>query len=891
MKGSKPGTGAVLALTPRGTLRFFDRHAPWQEELFCLAAEKKPIDDAAARFWARLAELCIRELCYAANPDSPSPDEGNDLPRIPLPAEAQQLLDAAPPMAGGEYLNFDAFSNIWHELLIWCRVEVHQHGGLTPFLAARAPKWTQIGRVFFHLADNKLNTERPFVFMATYATGLNEKGQLRHAALAHAVQYYGRLKDTTSLKRLLTPVQKAAAHIPWVNTMLETKALFAPRAWLPAQAYAFLTSAETLQQDGIGVRLPDWWKKRPRPQVNVSVSFDKKSSLTGAALVSFDIRYSLGDEDISARELEELLASANKGLTLFKGQWIEVDADKLRQAVSYWEDISALAQDGTITYSQGMRLLAGLQGPGKGLSEGEEETIATWSLVSAGNGFRELLRATRGEMPLEEEPIPGLRAELRPYQQYGVSWMRLLARLGIGACLADDMGLGKTIQVIALLLGEREREKKLPPSLLVLPASLLSNWKNELERFAPSLSFRILHPSEEPLPKGKKDFNMKDTDLVLTTYGLVARLEWLKEIPWRRVVLDEAQAIKNPGTKQSRSVRALKGQSRLALTGTPIENSLMDLWTLFDFLNPGLLGSAKSFAEDIGQLKKKNGSLAPLRRVTSPYILRRLKTDKSIISSLPDKVETTLYACLTREQAEAYQQVTNKIAQIVNNNGFDQDGSRALKMMQYILVLKQLCNHPDQAGFVAKNGIKFDPRRSGKFRSVGELCQEISSRQEKVLVFTQFREVIEPLSNYLADIFGRPGLILHGQVPVKKRGELVRTFQDADGPPFFIISLKAGGTGLTLTEASHVIHFDRWWNPAVEDQATDRAFRIGQKKNVMVHKCITRGTVEENIDTIMQEKRGIADEVLDGGENLVARLSDEEFLKLIRLDLHRSLED
>ena len=895
-KQARPVGEDNIVLTPHATLRFAcaEKNTPWQEKLFALGAARERNLGAAEQFWAGLAEACIRELCHAANPDDPSSTEAEALSLLPLPDEAGQWLALAPPMPGGEYLSHEVLGDIWEKLLSWCAAKVREKGGLSPFLRQAAPKWQQVGRVFFHLAENKLNTERPFVFLATYTAGFNASGRLRHTPLSQAVKFYTEQRNTQALRHLLKPVQLASEHFPWVSRMLETKALFAPRAWMPEQAYAFLKSASALEEDGIGVRLPDWWARRARPRVKVRVSRSSgtNASLSPLSLAHFDIGYAIGEEDLSEEELEKLLASAEDGLALFKGQWIEIDREKLNEVLEHWENVRAEAEAGNISYLDGIRMLSGLPGrKDKALDADELEDIDGWSFLEAGEGFKELLQAARGEVPLDAENIPDLHATLRPYQVYGVSWMRLLGRLGMGACLADDMGLGKTIQVLALLLSEKEREKGLPPSFLIVPASLLANWKAEAARFAPTLKIAIVHPSEQLLPRKLEDMPLKGLDLVITTYSMCTRLAWLKEVEWRRVILDEAQAIKNAQTRQSKSVRDLRATSRIAMTGTPIENRLSDLWSLFDFLNPGLLGTSRAFDKETKLMLEAPQGLAPLRRVTAPYILRRLKTDKSIISSLPDKIESNLYCSLTKEQAVFYQQVTDKIAEGLEQEDESSEGGRRMRMLQYIMLLKQICNHPAQAGLLAKSGSDYAAERSGKFKCIGDLCAEIASRQEKILVFTQFREIIDPLSDYLAGIFGRSGLVLHGNVAVKKRGELVREFQSEDGPPFFILSLKAGGTGLNLTHASHVIHFDRWWNPAVEDQATDRAFRIGQKNNVLVHKCITRGTIEEHIDEMIQEKRALADSALGNMENSITSLSDTEFLNLVRLDLKRALED
>ncbi len=411
----------------------------------------------------------------------------------------------------------------------------------------------------------------------------------------------------------------------------------------------------------------------------------------------------------------------------------------------------------------------------------------------------------------------------------------------------------------------------------------------------------IVHPSEGITEAGDA---ASDCDLVITTYTMLTRLEWLRGRDWRLVVLDEAQAIRNSGTRQSRAVKDLRAEGRIALTGTPVENRLSDLWSLFDFLNPGLLGGAKAFGRLAKQMAEgashpselKAGSpgspastgganpYGPLRTLVRPYILRRLKTDKRVIADLPEKSEVNAYCGLSRRQAVLYEQAVRELAAAVDQA----DGIRRRGIVLASLTrLKQICNHPSQ--WTGDNGYAADD--SGKFARLGEICEELAERQEKALVFTQFREITAPLADFLARVFGRPGLVLHGETAVGKRRELVEAFQRDDGPPFFVLSLKAGGTGLNLTAASHVIHFDRWWNPAVENQATDRAFRIGQKRNVLVHKFICRGTVEEKIDELIAQKTSLARDLLDGGsEALLTEMSNAELLRFVALDIGKATE-
>jgi non-specific serine/threonine protein kinase len=515
--------------------------------------------------------------------------------------------------------------------------------------------------------------------------------------------------------------------------------------------------------------------------------------------------------------------------------------------------------------------------------------------VSAGGWLRETLERLRNpDTAAEFDPNEHLNARLRPYQATGVKWLWLLQSLGLGACLADDMGLGKTIQVIALLLRLKHekpdaklRGGKAPaPSLIVAPASLLANWKNELTRFAPTLRAGFLHPSETP-PDEWRDAACAEKflaglDVILTTYGQAARVEWVAAREWRLVILDEAQAIKNPGARQTRAIKRLHAGARIALSGTPVENRLGDLWSLYDFLNPGLLGTAPEFTRCMKAMQSAlPPDFAPLRRLVRPYLLRRLKTDRSIISDLPDKTEVNAWCPLAKKQAALYESSVRDLAEKLEAvEGIQRRGL----VLAFLMRFKQICNHPSH--WLGDGA--FAPEDSGKFLRLTELCEEIASRQEKAIIFTQFREMTGPLAARLREVFGRPGLVLHGSTPVKERQQLVADFQRDDGPPFFVLSLKAGGTGLTLTAASHVIHFDRWWNPAIENQATDRAFRIGQKKNVLVHKFVCRGTIEERIDALISEKKALAESVLGaegGAETLFTEMSNDELLRFVALDL------
>lgn len=886
-----------LGLTPTGDLRWTDAGEPeipeglerivrafdgdWREAIFTLAAEKADTRERPAlHYWRGIAERYLTALCHLTEQAASLTVEP------PTSAECAALVEAAPPMIGGEYLSAERLQRIWTNMDAWVNQAASTAGGLAAFLRERAPNWHQVGRVCFHLAENRNDAARPFAFMATYAARFGTTGRARHLPLRRALEQYAGENNRSALITLLSPIQHAAVACDWVREMVDSGDVYRPMAWTPERAYRLLRSVPELEESGLSVRLPDWWRKRARPQVSVTVG--QAPSLVGAdALLDFRVEVALGGEPLSAEDVKALL-DGNGDLVLLKGQWVEVDRDRLQQAIEHWDDVRRAAGDRGISFIEGMRLLAGASADLRG--EAETEAERPWVHVEAGNGLREILAGMGSPETLAGLDGSELQGTLRPYQRDGAAWLAFLTRLGLGACLADDMGLGKTIQVLALLLSDRGRgqAKKRPPSLLVIPASLLGNWRAEAARFAPSLDLLFLHPSEtdrETLA-GIADAparSLSGADLAVTTYAMLARQPWLAEVRWRLVILDEAQAIKNPGTRQSRSARKLRADARVAMTGTPVENHPGDLWALFDFLNPGLLGSRAVFQRFVKTLQRREEQqFAPLRRLVAPYILRRLKTDRRIIDDLPDKTETARYCHLTPPQVALYQRATRSMQRGLESvEGIKRRGL----VLQTIMRLKQVCNHPSQ---LTGDGV-YKPSDSGKFKRLAEICAELAERQERALVFTQFREIIDPLSDHLASLFGRPGLALHGGTAVRRRRALVEAFQRDDGPPFFILSLKAGGTGLNLTAASHVIHFDRWWNPAVENQATDRAFRIGQRRNVLVHKFIVSGTIEERIDRMITEKSELANDLLeDGGEMKLTELSDEELLDLVRLDITRA---
>ncbi len=850
-------------------------------------------------FWRDFARRFFTSLCHSPGLDAPA-----ELV-VPKPSEEELdgLVEAAPPMKGLEYLSAGVLARFWDELEERVRSEIQRTpGGAQAYLRARNPVWNAVGRVTFHLAENKRNPELPFAFLATYTHRVSDQGKAQHIPLGRALQEYAGAQNHGALTTLLSPVQRAAEKSKLARELLDSRAIFHPQAWPPAQAYRFLKEIPLLEQSGVIVRIPDWWKagRPPRPQISIRIG-ERQGGLLGLDnLLDFKINMTLDGQPLSEEEWQAILSSSN-GLALLKGKWVEVDREQLQEVLSHWKKVQSEAGSDGVSLLQGLRLLSGFD-PNRATDAASDATRAEWSSVVAGDWLKDVLEEIQDpRTSSDSDPGPELHAELRPYQRKGVHWLWFMNRLGLGACLADDMGLGKTIQVIALLLvlkrqqaaaGGSPSANQSRTSLLAVPASLIANWKAEVQKFAPSLSVFFAHPSETPSETlaavGENLTSLSRHDLVITSYALLLRLPWLKQIDWNLVILDEAQAIKNPSARQTRAAKELRGRCRIALSGTPIENRLSDLWSLCDFICPGLLGGAKDFAAFVkSRSQLEHHQFAPLRRLVRPYILRRLKTDKRIIADLPEKTEVNAFCSLSRPQAALYQQSVRELTESLDSPAIEGIQRRGI-ILAFLTRFKQICNHPSQW---LGDGV-YKPTESGKFQRLRELAEEIASRQEKVLVFTQYREITDPLARYLSEIFGQSGLVLHGGIAVKKRRELVDAFQRDGGPSFFVLSLKAGGTGLNLTAASHVIHFDRWWNPAVENQATDRAFRIGQKRNVMVHKFISRGTLEERIHDLIASKTSMAEDILgEGAERLLTEMNNSELLKFVSLDIKAVVEE
>lgn len=898
-----------ICLRPDGMLVFDGDADEDASRSLGLLKVKSAQEEPSAQWLRRIVGDHVRRL-VAASADGTMPHGAALDSCRPDALQALAILSSVPPMPGGEYWTADVLNDFFERVeSSVSALAAKQDGDLLAAVASLGPGWRDVGKVSLHLAENKGDKSgaRPFAFLATFVSRADADGRAKHLPLSAALKAYA--SKPAALSRILAPLEAAAKDDKFLLSLLETRRIFQPCALSVGEAYSFLKGITKYEEAGLIVRTGRIWAKSPpKAKVSVSVGKSKGGSLNAHALCDFSVDVTINGETLNEDDLA-ILANARDGLVRIRGEWVEVDHEKIEALLAKWKDARRLMRDG-LTMAQALRMLAGGDADSLAPGGGDDDACE----VRATGELKELLRGMmdggggRGATALPN----GLDAVLRPYQKNGVEYLLWAMEAGLGACLADDMGLGKTLQVLTLIDTWKQRGAITPlPVLVVMPASLLANWKAEAERFTPDLKVGVLHPSDEEYRKAmaanpacaarppyhgvelvgsrvprdrqtavvESETYLKQYDLVLTTYGQFTRSEKLRKLPFAAVIADEAQAIKNPGSGQSKALRSVVSPRRLALTGTPVENRMSDLWSIFDFINPGLLGSLKSFQSATA----KSGDFSVVRRLTRPFILRRLKTDKTIIADLPDKTEIDVSTPLSQKQALLYARTVEELRQALEDvKGEGPTMKRKGLVLAYMLRFKQICDHPSL--YLGTEAYK--PEDSGKFVVLGERAAEVASRQEKMLVFTQYREMTGPLAEYLAGVFGREGLVLHGGTPVSKRGALVKAFQDPAGPPFFVLSVKAAGTGLNLTAANHVVHFDRWWNPAVENQASDRAYRIGQKRNVLIHKFVTYGTLEEKIDAMIKEKQSLADSLFaDGGEKLVTEMSDAELMELVKLDV------
>ncbi len=645
------------------------------------------------------------------------------------------------------------------------------------------------------------------------------------------------------------------------------------------QAFEFLKeSAWILEDAGYKVIVPAWWTPMGRRRAKMRLRASGKSLTSGKTktksyfgfdqLVEYQYELAIGDESISAQEWEQLVRG-KASLVKFRGEWMELDRDKMQEMLNFWQQ-------------------HGQENPEMSLIDFMKMSASDPDLeVDHDGALAEMMAKLQDKQqfaPIENPPL--LNGTLREYQRRGVAWLQYLENLGLNGCLADDMGLGKTVQIIARLVNEKAELNQVSdfnPTLLIAPTSVLGNWRKEIEKFAPHLRAIVHHGGDRTQDAPSFQDMCQNHDLIITSFTLIRKDEALfNKIKWHRIVIDEAQNIKNPKAAQTKAILKLESTHRLALTGTPVENRLLDLWSIFNFLNPGYLGKEAQFKKSFETpIQKSNDPIQAgvLKKLVEPFILRRLKTDKSIIKDLPDKVEQKLYANLTKEQASLYEAVVKDVEEKLN--GVEGIGRKGL-ILSTLMKLKQICNHPRQ---FLQDGSDFTPERSHKLSRLSEMVEEAISEGESLLIFTQFTEIGDALEKHFRQTFHYNTYYIHGGTNRDKRERMISEFQDPEtGASVFILSLKAGGVGITLTKANHVFHFDRWWNPAVEDQATDRAFRIGQKKNVFVHKFITIGSLEERIDEMIEDKKKLAGAIVGADESWLTELDNDKFKKLIALN-------
>jgi len=683
-------------------------------------------------------------------------------------------------------------------------------------------------------------------------------------------------------KNLLLALGYAARIYPTVWAGMATDHPAGCRLTLD-EAFAFLKeSAWVLGDAGYSVIVPAWWtpegRRRTKVRLKTSLRSPKGAATVGPGylslntIISYEYQLSVGGQVVTEEEWQQLV-NAKTPLVQFRGQWMELDRDKMQQLLQFWQ--THQHEESEITLLDMLKIGT------------EAEDDLEWEHDQSLRDMLSRLNDKNAFAPIKDPE--SLQGTLRDYQKRGVAWLQYLESLGLNPCLADDMGLGKTLEVIARMLKEREETGDVPPTLVIAPTSVLGNWRKEIERFGPELR-TLVHQGSTRF-KDKQTFAeaCQKHDVVLTSFAL-ARLDekLLQGLEWHRVVVDEAQNIKNPQAAQTRAILKLAAPHRLALTGTPVENRLRDLWSIFNFLNPGYLGKEAHFRKAFEMPIYKDNDLTrstTLKKLVEPFILRRVKTDKRIIDDLPDKIEQKMFCTLTPEQASLYEAVVKDVTEQLNEaEGIQRKGL----ILSTILKLKQICNHPAQ---FLQDGSAFTTERSYKLQRLGEMIEEVIESGESVLVFTQFTEIGSALERYLEQNKHYNTYYLHGGTSVARRERMIAEFQDPETEPsVFILSLRAGGVGLNLTKANHVFHFDRWWNPAVEDQATDRAFRIGQRKNVFVHKFVAMGPMEERIDTMIEDKKRLSSLVVGTDESWLTELDNDTFKDLIALRRSAVLE-
>ena len=735
-----------------------------EKALLYLATTKNKNLPAPVKYWADFSNYFIETLRL-----DPSIEElrENSLTK-PEKKNIKKFLQNAPFMLGGEYLNEEFLMLQWDKLTKQFSTEIKSYkGSVEEYFAGLNPEIHLAGRVFFHLVENKEDSKYPFAFMATYLADVKEKEASTHRPLNYALEEYA--NDQKKMLLLLATIKRTCQKSTLIQKLMDSGEIFSPLKWDTDTAQSFLEEVSIYNRAGIICRIPSWWRAQSQgAKVNFLIGSKKEAFFGTNSLLDFDIELRVGEHKLTQAEVQQLLNESN-GLAFLKGKWIKVDKDNLFSALDKWTNAKKIMKTRQLSFHEAMRILSGQKTKIGSIELDEVE-------INHGKWLEDLFeKLQKPELIKKQVLSKKFQGNLRPYQVDGFNWLNTLNSLKLGGCLADDMGLGKTIQVLAFLQKIIDKEKGF--HLLIVPTSLLSNWEDEIQKFAPKLKYLIAHPSN-PKFKAIKNITHKKLqafNLIITTYGLMRRFEWPQKIKWSYVILDEAQAIKNPSTTQTKAIKSLNSNNKLALTGTPIENHLGDLWSLFDFINPGLLGTRTEFQNLNKKIEKENLGYANLRQVINPYILRRLKTDKSVINDLPAKIEIKSYTNLGKKQAVHYSELVRHLKNaLLESEKMEKKGiQRKGIILSSLMKFKQICNHSDQyLGTGSFNGAE-----SGKFEKLKEIAEIIFEKREKVIIFTQFKEIIKPLDQFLKELSGKKGLTLHGGTSVKKRKEAVENFK------------------------------------------------------------------------------------------------------------------
>lgn len=765
--------------------------------------------------------------------------------------EIDDILEDTPYLIGKEFINKKWLQNHFRHLNEVFYAEINTfNGGISEYFQSKNKKIIVPSRIYFHLVENKKENKYPFAFLATYSE--LKDGKVVYYPLKFALTEFK--SDKNKLNKLISSITDVSKDSEFIRNFINSGEIFYPLNFTEEEAYIFLKELDIYEQNGIICRIPNWWASRKSGN---KITIDIKEKLnegTGMmnpyAIISIVPSIIYNGIEISKQEITELL-NRNEGLANIKGKWIDNDHQKLRKILNEYEYYS---KDGT-SLSEILQIMSGVKENENGETIGIEFTRKDWLKRFIDKQF---------SSDIQNNLSRNFNGILRPYQYDAFKWLYGMNRLNFGVCLADDMGLGKTIELLSFL--DKYKEENGKNVLLIVPASLIENWKSEIRKFTPDIDCFVLRGQNQ------LQFGKTNAFLTITTYQTAVKSEYLDTINWDIVILDEAQAIKNSDTQTTRKIKKLNTRMRIALTGTPIENNLLNLWSIFDFINPGLLGTRKQFKDFSRTLELNFDNFSNFKSIIEPFILRRLKTDKSIINDLPDKLENDIIINLSKEQVILYKERVSELEETLKyeKSEFEKKG----KVLNAIMALKQICNHPSQ--YLGKNDYKLE--ESGKFIELKSICETIYEKREKVLVFTQFKEIIPALNNLLKEVFKQEGYCIDGDTSLANRNLYVNNFQNKD-IPYMILSVKTGGVGLNLTSAQNVIHFDRWWNPAVEDQATDRTYRIGQKNNVSVYKFISANTIEDIINQMLKVKKDLADKYINSISNdVLNKLSTEELL-------------